>query len=120
MMKKLVLATGVCALMGGAALSGVAGAVTTTEALAAMCKDKSNVAEQNFCHGYSQGVYDKYVASLHPKRNPAYICFPNPGPNRQTAIDGFVTWSAANPKLGKVAAADSLMRYLAVAYPCKK
>lgn len=119
-MKKLFVAAGVAALVSGSALASTPAAITTTETFTAMCKNKASVSEQNFCHGYAQGVYDNYVASVHPKKNPPYVCFPNPGPIRQAAIDGFVTWSDKNPRYAKAAAADSIMRYLSMTYPCKK
>lgn len=118
-MKKLFVAAGAALMVSGSALAGSPN-MTTTEAFVAMCKNKSSVSEQNFCHGYAQGVYDKYVASRHPKNNPPYVCFPNPGPLRQSAIDAFVTWADKNPRYGKATAADSIMRYLATTYPCKK
>jgi hypothetical protein len=35
-------------------------------------------------------------------------------------MGGFVTWANANPQFMKDAAVDTLFRYLAEAYPCKK
>jgi hypothetical protein len=120
-MKKFLIASGISLLALGSAAATPAGASSvTTESLVAMCKNKSNVAEQNFCHGYGQGVYDLYLANRHPKKNPPFVCIPNPGPTRQVVIDSFVDWAANNAQYAKASAADTLMRYLAGTYPCKK
>jgi hypothetical protein len=120
-MKKLLLASGLSLFVAGSVLATPASAeVVTTSALVSMCKNKANNAEQNFCHGFGQGVYDMYLASRHPTKNPPFVCFPNPGPTRNTVIDAFVGWAENNPKYATVSAADTIMRYLAGTYPCKK
>ncbi len=120
-MKKLLLATGLSLLAASATFATPANSeVIATGALASMCKNTANAAEQNFCHGYSQGVYDMYLASRHPKRNPPFVCFPSPGPSRNDVISAFVGWVENNGQLSKMPAADSMMRFLAGIYPCKK
>lgn len=119
-MKKLLLASGVTifALAGG---MGTAHAVNISTAdLVSICKDKGNAASQQFCNGYAQGVYDMYVSSIHPTKNPAYVCFPNPGPSREAVIDGYVSWASKVTEFNRLPAADSMMRYLATTYACKK
>lgn len=120
-MKKLMLATGLSLFVAGATFATPAKSeIVTTSALVKMCQTKDNVADQNFCHGFSQGVYDMYAASRHPDRNPPFVCFPNPGPKRNTVINSFVSWAENNPQYAKTSAADTVMRYLAGTYPCKK
>lgn len=120
-MKKLLLATGLSLLAASATFATPANSeVIATGALVSMCKNKANAAEQNFCHGFSQGVYDFYVASRHPTKNPPFVCIKTPHPTRGVVIDNFVAWSAANPKFNQASAADTLMRYMAGTYPCKK
>jgi hypothetical protein len=119
-MKKFLLASGVSLLtvMGGLGVAH-ASPVSTAE-MVTICKDTGNNASQNFCNGYAQGVYDMYVADIHPTRNPAYVCFPKPGPARSDVIKGYVAWASKATQYGKLPAADSMMRYLATTYPCKK
>jgi hypothetical protein len=120
-MKKLLMASGLSLLAAGASFATPANSeVVSTGALVSMCKNKASVAEQNFCHGFSQGVYDMYLVSRHPKRAPGFVCFPNPGPTRNVVIDAFVGWADNNPQYAKASAADTIMRYLAGTYPCKK
>jgi hypothetical protein len=119
-MKKFILALGVSllTLVGGTSLAQASN-VTTSEMIT-LCQDTGNEASQNFCNGYAQGVYDMYVASIHPKKNPGYVCFPNPGPSRADAIKGYVAWASKATQYSKMPAADTMMRYLATTYPCKK
>jgi hypothetical protein len=85
-----------------------------------MCNQKTDVAAQNFCHGFGQGVFETYLITRHPKRAPAFICAENSKNTRQDYIDGFVKWSASNPKFNQMSAADTILRYLAETLPCKK
>lgn len=120
-MKKLLLSASiVLGALGGSTAFASTGAVMSTDQIVKLCSAKNDATAQNFCNGYAQGVYDMYVASRHPKHNPAFLCFPNPGPSRQKAIDDYLAWAAKNPQFGASTAADSMMRYLAGAYPCKK
>lgn len=120
-MKKLLLATSLSLLAASATFATPANSeVVSTSALAKMCKNTASVAEQNFCHGFSQGVYDMYLVSRHPTKAAPFLCFPNPGPSRNTVIEAFVGWADNNPQLAKTSAADSIMRFLAGTYPCQK
>jgi hypothetical protein len=94
-------------------------AQTTTAQFVAFCQNKSNVAEQNFCNGFGQGVYETYLITRHPQKAPPFVCMGSPAPTRQDAIDAFVKWSAANPKFNDASAADTILRYLGQTYPCK-
>ena len=118
-MKKLLLASGVSLLTMAGGLGVASASTVSTAAMVTICQDTSNAA-QNFCNGYAQGVYDMYVADIHPTENPAYVCFPKPGPSRADVINGYVAWASKATQYNKLPAADSLMRYLATTYPCKK
>ena len=95
-------------------------ASTTTEQYVAYCNNKSDVAAQNFCHGFGQGVYETYVVSRHPKNAPNFICLQQNGGSRQQYIDDFVKWTAANARFNQMSAADTILRYLGETYPCKR
>ncbi len=102
------------------AIAQVPKASTSTQEYVAMCSKKNDVASQNFCHGFGQGVYETYLITRHPKKAPPFICAENSKSTRQDYIDGFMKWSASNPKFNQMSAADTILRYLAETLPCKK
>lgn len=118
-MKKTIVAVSLAVLAGGAAHAQNTPAITTTQTMVSMCKNTGSSADQNFCHGFAQGVYETYVVSRHPRQNPEFICFKDPKPSRKQALDGFIAWTAKNPQFADKSAADTMLRYLAGAYPCK-
>lgn len=93
--------------------------VLLTAPYVAACQNKANAGDQNFCHGFGQGVYDMYLMSRHPKKAPAYVCPPTPGPKRAEVLDDFVAWASQNTQYADKSAADTLMRYLANRFPCE-
>lgn len=120
-MKKIVAVT--CLALAGASTAMAQQppkAATTTAQLVAMCQQRSDVAAQNFCHGFGQGVFDTYLISRHPKNAPAFICAEGNGLNRQQHLDNFIKWTSANPQFNQMSAADTVLRYLGETYPCKK
>jgi hypothetical protein len=118
-MNKSLLLAGLTIFAASAAHAAAPSGVTLTGQYVAMCQNKTSVSDQNFCHGFGQGVYDSYVMSRHPKKAPHYVCPPSPGPKRDAAIDAFVVWANQNTQYADQSAADSIMRYLATTYPCK-
>ena len=120
---KLTFATAVgCALLvsATAAIAQVPKASTSTAQYVATCTKANDVAAQNFCHGFGQGVYETYLMTRHPKKAPNFICAEGSTQTRQDYLNGFVKWTAANPKFNDMSAADTLLRYLAEVLPCKK
>ena len=71
-----------------------------------------------FCHGILTGAY-RYYESTVPKEN-RFVCAPSPTPTRAKVMNDFVAWSAKNAQYMKDPPIDTLFRYLAQAYPCKK
>jgi hypothetical protein len=123
-MKFKFATAGACVLLLSAANTAIAQApkssFTSTQDFVAMFSQKTDVAAQNFCHGFGQGVFETYLITRHPKHSPAFICAENSKNTRQDYIDGFVKWSATNPKFNQMSAADTILRYLAETLPCKK
>ncbi|MCD8504486.1 MAG: hypothetical protein LRY53_11320 [Burkholderiaceae bacterium] len=119
-MKKFLLASGVTLATMAAGLGTAHAVNVSTSEMVTICQDTGNAAAQNFCNGYAQGVYDMYVSDIHPTKNPPYVCFPNPGPSRADAIKGYVAWASKATEYSRLPAADTMMRYLATTYPCKK
>ncbi|NDY82827.1 hypothetical protein G3I67_06240 [Orrella sp. NBD-18] len=119
-MKKVLLATCLTLVGAGASFAQTPPkAATSTEAYVKMCNNKQNMAEQNFCHGFGQGVYETYLISRHPKNAKPFICAGNSQKTRQEYIDGFGAWTAKNPQYNQMSAADTILRYLGESYPCK-
>lgn len=119
-MKKLLLASSVSLLTMVGGLGVASASPVSTAEMVTICQDTGNNAAQNFCNGYAQGVYDMYVSDIHPTENPAYVCFPKPGPSRADVIKNYIAWASKATQYAKLPAADSMMRYLATTYPCKK
>jgi hypothetical protein len=118
----IVLASASTAMAQSApkAPAAVPRAHTSTEAFVQMCTNKSDVAAQNFCNGFGQGVYETYQMTRHPKTARPFICMDGVTLTRQEHIDAFIKWTVVNPKYNQLSAADTILRYLGETYPCKK
>ena len=122
-MKFTFAAAGTCVILLSASapvFAQVPKASTTTQEYVAMCSKTNDVSAQNFCHGFGQGVFETYLITRHPKKAPAFICADKSKNTRQDYINGFIKWSASNPKLNQLSAADTILRYLGETVPCKK
>jgi len=117
-MKRSLLIAGLALVAASVSHAKTPTSVTLTGPYVTMCNDKTNVADQNFCHGFGQGVYDMYLMSRHPKKAPHYVCPPAPGSKRDAVLQDFVVWANQNTQYANKSAADTLMRYLAQRYPC--
>ena len=71
-----------------------------------------------FCHGVLVGAYRFYEATV--KAENRFICSPSPTPTRATVMNDFVAWAKARPQAMKDPPLDSLFKYLAETYPCRK
>ena len=71
-----------------------------------------------FCHGVLAGAYGFYVSSTPVAQR--FVCAPDPGPKRSQVASGFVAWANNHPQYMKDGAIDTLFRYAAEAYPCKR
>ena len=71
-----------------------------------------------FCHGLLVGAYRYYESTVTVDNR--FICPPNPIPTRAKVMNGFVAWAKSHPQRMKESAIDTLFRYLAETYPCKK
>ena len=120
-MKKIIAVTCLALASASAAMAQTPPkASTTTAQYVAMCQQRSDLAAQNFCHGFGQGVFETYLISRHPQKAPPFICAENSGLTRQDHIDAFIKWTAANAQYNQMSAADTILRYLGETYPCKK
>lgn len=94
----------------------------TTAELVAVCSAPTTQADYAtaiaFCHGVLAGAYGFYVSATPVAER--YICAPEPAPTRSQVASGFVAWTKKNPQHMKDGAIDTLFRYAAEAFPCKK
>jgi hypothetical protein len=119
MKKQLVL---LCLTIASATTSAqqAPAATTTTEKFVSLCANTADVAAQNFCHGYGQGVYETYLVTRHPKSAPSFVCAQNSTLTRQDHINNFMKWSATHPQFKQASASDTILRYLGERFPCKR
>ena len=71
-----------------------------------------------FCHGILMGAF-RYYESTVPAAS-RFVCAPNPPPTRAKVMTDFVAWSGSHGQYMKDPPVDTLFRYLAEAYPCRK
>ncbi len=118
-MKKnsIVLATLLMCSGFATAETGISKAISTQE-LAGVCGDQSSPQPQIYCDVYGQGVYDGYLVTRHPKQAPNFICVVQPAPARREVMNQFIDWVKRNPIYDTAPAADTLLRFLAVQFPC--
>lgn len=119
-MKKLSIVLASLLLTAGVASAapGDMMAVSTTE-LVSVCTDQSSPAPQTYCDIYGQGVFDGYLVTRHPNVGPGFICVVQPAPSRREVMRQFVDWAKLNPAYNNAPAADALLRFLAVRFPCE-
>jgi Rap1a immunity proteins len=118
-MKKLSIVFASLLMSGGiaTAATGSTMAISTLE-LASVCSDQSSPLPQTYCDTYGQGVYDGYLVTRHPRSAPEFVCVIQPAPSRREVMSQFIDWVKVNPAYNTAPAADALLRFLAVRFPC--
>lgn len=71
-----------------------------------------------FCHGLLVGAYRFYESTV--KAEDRFVCPPSVMPTRAKVMNDFVAWAGSRPQYMKDPPVDTLFRYLAEAYPCRK
>jgi Ssp1 endopeptidase immunity protein Rap1a len=99
--------------------------VRTTADLVELCSasgtDEMHTAAIHFCQGYFVGADHYYLAERRgSSRAPPLICLSNPPPTRDQAIHMFVDWARTNPQFMSELPVDSVMRFAATTWPCRK
>jgi len=111
-------------MMAGSAFAVDSGSFRVLNAadLVAVCStapdDPVHANAKGFCHGILLGAY-RYYDSTVPAAN-RFVCAPHPVPTRTKVMNDFVDWAKAHPQYMVDKPVDTLFRYLAEAYPCKK
>lgn len=96
----------------------------TTQDLINLCtaspQDSQYREAIHFCQGYLVGAYQYYVASY--TNNPALqlVCFPEPKPTRNEAIQQFISWAQKHPEYMNETPVETEFRFLSETWPCKK
>lgn len=118
-------------LVAGFFLPSVAGAVTnedfeakTTRNLINLCTtapdDPYYEAAVHFCHGYLVGAYAYYEAVTCGPQAKRLVCFPDPAPSRNEAIEMFIDWTKAHPEYMDEKPVETQFRFLMGQWPCKE
>jgi hypothetical protein len=93
-----------------------------TADLVTVCSMPSSSAEYAtavaFCHGVLAGAWGYYVASTAPLERE--ICPADTALTRAKVAEAFVAWARARPQHMQANAVDTLFRFAAEAYPCKR
>jgi hypothetical protein len=118
-MKKITLLLASLMVVSGIAIadSDSAKAISTQELLE-VCGDQSSPQPQIYCDVYGQGVFDSYLVTRHPRSATNFICVIQPAPSRREVMNQFMDWAKQNPGYNTAPAADTLLRFLAVRFPC--
>jgi hypothetical protein len=90
--------------------------------LAAVCSTSQSAPDYAtaiaFCHGILVGAWGYYVASTAPLDRE--ICSSDTTLTRARVADAFVAWVRARPQYMQSSAVDTLFRFAAETYPCKR
>jgi hypothetical protein len=90
--------------------------------LVTICSTSSSAADYAtaiaFCHGVLAGAWGYYVASTAPLDRE--ICSSDTTLTRAKVADAFVAWAKARPQYMQSSAVDTLFRFAAETYPCKR
>jgi hypothetical protein len=78
-------------------------------------------AAMGFCHGYAIGAYHYYQATVSGPEGKPFVCVPSsPPPTRTEGLQMFLAWARNNPQYMGEPAVDTLFRWLAATWPCRK
>lgn len=98
--------------------------VRSTADLVEICSvppnDAMHAAAIGFCHGYGVGAFHYYQASVSGPEGKPFVCLPDPPPSRTEALQMFLTWARENPQYMGEPAVETLFRWLAGKWPCRK
>jgi len=98
--------------------------VATTADLVDLCTaapdDPLYTAATHFCHGYMVGAYAYHAAQVSGPEGDRMVCFPDPPPSRNAAIEMYVQWAKSHPQRMNEAPVETLFMFLTEKWPCSK
>lgn len=74
----------------------------------------------HFCHGYLVGAFHFHQAQVAEKQELKLVCFPEPKPTRDQAINLFISWAQQHPEYRNEMPVETEFRFLTEKWPCKK
>ena len=93
----------------------------TTSQLVDLCAtppgDPAYAQAVQFCHGFAAGALSYHRAASRPGSTPNFCGLPT---SRQEAVDRFVAWIRANPRVADDNPANALFRFLDANYACRR
>jgi hypothetical protein len=96
----------------------------TTQNLLNLCtaspEDKQYREAIHFCQGYLVGAYQYYAAASTNNPTLQLVCFPEPKPSRNDAIDQFISWAQKHPEYMNENPVETEFRFLSEKWPCNK
>jgi len=98
--------------------------VRSTADLIEICSTPANdsmyPAALSFCHGFAVGAYQYYRASVSGPEGKPFVCLPDPPPSRTEGLQMFIAWARENSQHMGEPAVETLFRWLATTWPCRK
>lgn len=98
--------------------------VKTTRNLINLCtaslQDEYYEQAIHFCHGYLVGAYQYSLAESSNDPKKSLVCFPDPKPSRNQAIELFIAWAQKHPQFMTEMPVETEFRFLTEKWPCKK
>jgi Rap1a immunity proteins len=80
--------------------------------------DPAHANAVGFCHGILVGAFRYYESAVTSGNR--FVCAPTPTPTRAKVMNDFVAWAGSHSGNMKDPPIDTLFRYLAETYPCKR
>lgn len=74
----------------------------------------------HFCQGYLVGAYHFDQAQAANKSEIKLVCFTDPKPSRNQAIELFIAWAKQHPEYMNEMPVETEFRFLTEKWPCKK
>jgi len=97
--------------------------VKTTRDLINLCtaspQDEHYKEAIHFCHGYLVGAYQYSLAEAASDPTQSLVCFTDPKPSRNEAIELFIDWAQAHPQFMTEMPVETEFRFLTEKWPCK-
>ena len=98
--------------------------VKTTRNLINLCtaspQDDHYEQAIHFCHGYLVGAYQYSLAESSNDPKKSLVCFQEPKPSRNHAIEMFIAWTQVHPQFMTEMPVETEFRFLTEKWPCKK
>jgi Rap1a immunity proteins len=120
MLMLMMLIGPVCALAATPDHFRVRSTADLVEICSTPADDPMYPAALSFCHGFAVGAYQYYRASVSGPEGKPFVCLPDPPPSRTEGLQMFMAWARENSQHMGEPAVETLFRWLATTWPCRK